>query len=279
MTVGLLHPGEMGSSVGACLRSTGSDVVWASDGRSSETRRRAEADALRDVGSLAALTGASEVILAICPPARARELAEAVARLGFGGTYVDANAVDPGTAREIARVVEGGGARFVDGGIIGPPARASRVTRLYLSGPGASVVAALFADGLLEAIALSGDAGTASALKMAFAAWTKGSAALLLAIRALARAEGVDEALLGEWQKTHPTLSSLSEGAARGTAPKAWRFVGEMEEIAASFAGAGLPDGFHRAAAEVYSRLADLSDAERPVTLDDVVARLLDRAG
>ena len=110
---------------------------------------------------------------------------------------------------------------------------------------------------------------------MAFAAWTKGSAALLLAIRALARGEGVEDALLAQWERTNPELAVLSEGAALRTAPKAWRFVGEMDEIASTFAAADLPEGFHRAAAEVYARLSDLKDAAPDAaTLDAVLARL-----
>ena len=274
-TVGLLHPGEMGASVGASAREGGADVVWASEGRSARTRARAEAAGLRDIGTLGALVAASDVVLSVCPPAKAPQVAVAVARLGFAGIFVDANAVNPRTAREIGRVAEDGGARFVDGGIIGPPARAPGLTRLYLAGEEAAVVVALFATGPVEAIALRGEAGAASVLKMAFAAWTKGSAALLLAIRALARGEGVEDALLAQWEKTNPQLAVLSEEAALRTAPKAWRFVGEMDEIAATFAAADLPEGFHRAAAEVYARLSDLKDAAPDTaTLDAVLERL-----
>jgi len=89
---------------------------------------------------------------------------------------------------------------------------------------------------------------------MAYAAWTKGTAALLLAIRALARVEGVEDALLAEWERSQPDLPGGSEAAARSAVAKGWRWVGEMEEIADTFAAAGLPDGFHRAAAEIYRR-------------------------
>jgi 3-hydroxyisobutyrate dehydrogenase-like beta-hydroxyacid dehydrogenase len=216
----------------------------------------------------------SEVILSVCPPAHAVEVAAAVAERGFRGIFVDANAVNPETAREVGRLVEARGARFVDGGIIGPPVQAPGRTRLYLSGAEAPSVAALFDSGPLAAIVLPGGAGAASSLKMAFAAYTKGNAALLLCIRALARSEGVEESLLAHWQHTHPELAALSEGMARGTAAKAWRFVAEMQEIAATFAAAGLPDGFHRAAAEVYGRLAALKDAPEAPDLDAVLAHL-----
>jgi Domain of unknown function (DUF1932) len=110
---------------------------------------------------------------------------------------------------------------------------------------------------------------------VAFAAYTKGTAALLLAIRAFARAEGVETALVKEWELTLPGLPSQSEGAVRGSARKAWRFVGEMQEIADAFKAAGLPDGFHRAAAELYRRLERYKDADQPPSLEEATAVIL----
>ena len=89
---------------------------------------------------------------------------------------------------------------------------------------------------------------------MAYAAWTKGSAALLLAARAVARAEGVEDVLVEEWALSLPQLEPDYARAGRSAAAKGWRWIGEMEEIAATFAAAGEPDGFHLAAAEVFRR-------------------------
>jgi len=280
-TIGILHPGEMGSEVGASARAAGARVVWASEGRGGATRDRAAAAGLEDVGSLRALVAASDVILSVCPPDAALDVARAVAAIGFSGLYVDGNAVSPATAREIGRVAEGGGATFVDGGIIGPPPRVRGKTRLYASGDGAPRVKTLFGDGPLEVIPLDAPPGAASAVKMAYASWTKGTSALILAVRALAAAEGVDEALLAEWRISQPTLPARSEDAVRGNARKAWRFVGEMEEIAATFAEAGLPDGFHLAAAEIFRRLAPYKDTPIPSIADvaDVLTAASGRAG
>jgi 3-hydroxyisobutyrate dehydrogenase-like beta-hydroxyacid dehydrogenase len=275
-TIGLLHPGEMGTSVGGAGRAGGARVPWTSQGRSASTRTRAAADGLEDAGTLAALVAASDVILAVCPPDAATDVARAVTSLGFTGTYVDANAVSPATAREIGTIVEKAGATYVDGGIIGPPARSHGTTRLYLSGQAAPGVAALFEGTPLEAIVVVGGAGAASAVKMAYAAWTKGSAALLLAVRALASAEGAEAALLAEWKRSQPDLPGRSEAAARGNSRKAWRFVGEMDEIAATFAGAGLPDGFHRAAGEIYRRMERYKDAPPP-PVEELARTLLER--
>jgi 3-hydroxyisobutyrate dehydrogenase-like beta-hydroxyacid dehydrogenase len=239
-TVGLLHPGEMGAAVGAVLRGQGHRVVWASDGRSEETRARAAAAGLEDVGSVAKVAEA-DVVFSICPPHAALDVARSAS---FGGIYVDANAVSPVTAAKVADVVD----EFVDGGIVGSPPRGPGTTRLYLSGERAADVAALFTGSVLDARVVS----SASALKMAYAAWTKGTAAMLLAIRELARREGVEEPLLTEWDLSLPDLRERHARALRSAEAKGWRWVGEMEEIAATFEADGLPGGFHRAAAEVY---------------------------
>ncbi|HVR30107.1 MAG TPA: DUF1932 domain-containing protein, partial [Thermoanaerobaculia bacterium] len=259
MTLGLLHPGEMGASVGAAARGS-TEVLWASRGRSDATRKRAETCGLVDAGDLDSVLDECGIVMSICPPHAALDLASQVAAAGFAGTYVDANAVSPATTMAIAQRIATAGGRFVDAGIIGPPAHRAGTTRLFLAGDDAALVAEIFAGSPLEAIHLAAGPPAASALKMAYAAYTKGSAALLVAIRALARCHGVEGALLDEWQTSLPALVRRSETGALRNAPKAWRFVGEMDEIAATFQAAGLPDGFHRAAGEVYRRLERFKD-------------------
>jgi 3-hydroxyisobutyrate dehydrogenase-like beta-hydroxyacid dehydrogenase len=247
-TVGLVHPGEMGAALGASLRAAGSDVIWSSAGRSAATLGRARDSGLRDVATLAELARQADVILSVCPPHAAVEVARSVA--GFSGLYVDANAISPQTTRRIGASMP----RYVDGGIIGPPPRGRGTTRVYLAGTSARQVAALFEDTIVDARVLSAEIGHASALKLAYAAWTKGTAALLLAVREVARHEGVEEALLREWSESLPELRERSQLAERSAAAKGWRWVGEMEEIAATFEAAGQPAGFHRAAAEIFRR-------------------------
>jgi 3-hydroxyisobutyrate dehydrogenase-like beta-hydroxyacid dehydrogenase len=274
----------MGAAVGQCLTGVGYEVLWASEGRGPQTAARARAAGLADVGTAAEMAERAEVILSICPPHAALDTAWAAQ--GFGGLYVDANAISPATAREVALMVEEGGATYVDGGIIGqpppagpypPPHSPSTVavhslssadrTRLYLSGGEADAVRQLFDGTAVDARVIGGGPWSASAVKMAYAAWTKGTAALLLTARALARAEGVEDALLAEWAMSQPSLAERSRGAARSATTKGWRWVAEMEEIAASMAAAGLPDGFHQAAAEIFRRSpraepdADVADA------------------
>jgi 3-hydroxyisobutyrate dehydrogenase-like beta-hydroxyacid dehydrogenase len=250
--IGIVHPGEMGAAVATVLCERGHDVAWASAGRGAATRERAARLGLRDCGSLDALAARSDVLLSICPPHAALELAALVGP--FTGVYVDLNAISPQTARAVAERVVHAGARFVDGSIIGPPPRSAGDTRAYLCGPAAGAVAELLAgQAALEPVVLVGEVGTASALKMAYAAWTKGTAALLLCARALADAEGVDDALLREWERSQPALAERCQRAERSAAAKGWRWVGEMDEIAASLRAVDLPAGFHEAAAEVFA--------------------------
>ena len=260
VTVGLLHPGEMGAAVGRCLAGAGHRVLWAPEGRGAATRERAEAAGLGACG-LAEMAARSEVIVSVCPPAAALDVARRVAGSGFGGIYLDANAISPATAGAVAGIVAAGGASYVDGGIIGTPPVTPGFIRLYLSGLRAGNVRDLFDGSPVDARVVDHGTesdveamGAASAVKMAYASWTKGSAALLLAARALARAEGVEETLLAEWGISQPGLDERSARAAGSAAAKGWRWVAEMEEIAATMAAAGLPDGFHQAAAEIYRR-------------------------
>ena len=236
MNVGLLHPGEMGAAVGAALVAAGHDVLWASEGRSEATRARA--DAFSDAGTVREVVARCEVVFSVVPPHAALDLARSLP--AFDGIYVDANAVSPETARAVGASV----ARFVDGGIVGgPPA-----PRLYLSGDEAASVASLFDGSPIETELVA----NASALKCAYAGWTKGTAALILAIRDFARAEGVEDALVAEWARSQPQLADRLATAERSAAKKGWRWIGEMEEIASAFAADGLPPGFHQAAAEIY---------------------------
>lgn len=253
-TVGFLHPGAMGASIAGACRAA--DRLWCSSGRSAATFARAEAAGLTAVATLDELAERSDVIVSVCPPEAAEDVAAAVQATGFDGIYVDANAVAPDTARRIGGLFP----RFVDGGIVGPPVDGPGSTRLYMCGQEAATVAALWHGSDLDARVLHGGSGTASALKMAYSAWNKGSSTLLLAVRAYARAEGVDTDLTAEWAMSQPGVEQHSEAAAIGIAPKAWRYVAEMREIAAAMAAVGLPPGFHEAAADIDRRLAGFKD-------------------
>jgi len=272
-TIAILHPGEMGAAIGARLRAKGLRVLWTSAGRSAATRTRAQAADLEDAGTLRAALSATSIVLSVCPPHAALSLAREVAATRYRGVYVDANAIAPATSREAALAIEAAGGTFVDGGIIGPPPREGTNARLYLSGRDAASLAPLFSSGELMARALDGPVGAASALKAAYAAWNKGATALAAAARTLAAEAGVGDALVAEWQGTQPDALKRLEQL-RGAARKAWRWTGEMDEIAAAFAEAGLPDGFHVAAGQLYERLVAFKDAGAAPPPDAIFAAL-----
>jgi 3-hydroxyisobutyrate dehydrogenase-like beta-hydroxyacid dehydrogenase len=235
MRVVILHPGEMGAAVAEALRRP---VAWVPAQRSDATRARAEHAGMTPIDD----ARDADVSLSICPPDKAVEVAQSVA--GFAGLYVDANAISPATSERVRSTLPT--ARFVDGGIIGPPPRERGTTRLYLSGEHAPEIESLFTGTILEPRIVP----DASALKMVYAAWTKGSQALLLATRAAASALGVEPELLDEWHDLE--LVERVEAAQRAKDAKGWRWIGEMEEIADTFGAAGQPEGFHRAAAQVF---------------------------
>lgn len=253
MNLGLLFPGEMGAAVG---RAANARVLWASGGRSSATVERAAA--FEDVHSIAALTEQSAVILSICPPAIAEEVAREVASLRFEGLYVDANAISPAKMGGIARLFE----RVLDGSIIG-----RTVTRLYLSGDPREidVVAGLFTGTEVETAPLAGGIGAASAVKMAFSGWNKIGLALTAQAHAIARAHGVEAALEAE---------GVTPERLRRAAASAWRWGPEMAEIEDSCRELGLPTGMARGAQELFDQWSAHRD-DRDVELE----RLLDELG
>jgi Domain of unknown function (DUF1932) len=224
----------MGAAVGGAVRG---EVIWASEGRSEATRRRAAS--LTDVGSIAELTRSSELVLSICPPAIAEEVAEQVFGDGFDGVYVEANAISPERMRRIAAL----GPRVVDGSII-----ASSGINLYLAGAGAQTVADLFEGSEVKAIPLDAEIGAASALKMAFGGWNKIGIALTGQAHAIARAYGVTEWLDAE---------GVPADRLPRVADRAWRWAPEMEEIAESCAELGWSEEIPRAAAAFYRELSE----------------------
>jgi 3-hydroxyisobutyrate dehydrogenase-like beta-hydroxyacid dehydrogenase len=276
-TIGILHPGAMGISVAASALRSGGQVCYASEGRSGATRARAAEHDLRDFGTLAALCQASTLIISVCPPHAAEDLAGQVAAAGFQGLYLEANAIAPAKTERIGQQLALAGSAFVDGGIIGGPAWTPGETCLYLSGAEAGRVAACFSAGPLETAVIGERIGAASALKMCYAAYTKGTTALLTAILALAEANGVRSELAAQWESDEAGFSAGAERRARRVTAKAWRFAGEMDEIAATFEAAGLPGGFHHAAGQLFHRLAHFKDAAELPELHDVLSTLLER--
>lgn len=272
--LGILHPGEMGVTVALAAQNTGQDVLWASAGRSMQTQDRANKIGLIDAGTLPDLSKTCSTIICVCPPAAAEEIAAQVAALDYKGLYIDANAISPQRVLRIAGLLHKSGISFVDGSIIGGPAWEPDTTRLYLSGEQASLAATKFSAGPIGVQVIGDSIGQASALKMCYAAYTKGNTALLCGILAASEALDVRDELMAEWEKSGSGLAQEAPRRARRVTGKAWRFSGEMQEIAATFESVGLPGGFHNASADIYNRLSKFKGSKIP-ELEDVINSLL----
>ncbi len=274
-TIGIIHPGEMGISVAASAQAGGSTVLWASQGRSLQTQARAAEHALIDAGSIEDLCRTCSIIISVCPPQAAAEVADQVLASSFKGLYVDVNAISPQKAQQIGEKMSNVGIPFVDGGIIGGPAWEPDSTWLYLSGNNAQRIAAIFEKGLLKTEVISADVGDASALKMCYAALTKGSSALLCAVMGAAEGLGVREHLQRQWERDELGSAERNVQRVRRVTAKSWRFAGEMEEIASTFESTGLPGGFHQAAAEIFTRMQGFKGQKQPPQLEEVLTALI----
>ncbi len=287
--VAVLFPGSMGGAVGAALAAGGSRVGSVLEGRSDETRERAREAGISAWPDLDAALREADLVLSILPPseatALARACAESMSRSGRRVPYAECNAIAPETSREIAGILALGD-DFIDGGIIGgPPQPGASGTRLYVSGPRAEELLALDApeQGMIVR-SLGPEVGRASAMKMSYAALTKGTMTLQAAVLMLARRHGLAEPFAEELQ-----ASQAAAWKRMGVLPflpaDAGRWIGEMEEIARTFREAGLPGGFHDAAADVYRAMAATPFAretratvDRSRSLEEAIAAFLEAA-
>jgi L-threonate 2-dehydrogenase len=273
----------MGHAIGSVLHQHGMSVITNLQGRSSRSEALAKAAGMVDVSNDETLVREAYILLSILPPARAYEFAERIAavvrRTGASLLFVDCNAIAPRTAQAIDQLLTGAGASFVDVGIIGnPPQAGKQGPRLYASGTRATDVALLRAYGL-DVRVLGPHSGQASGLKMCYASLTKGLTALATEALVAARAQGLQEPLIVEFQAL-PFFNTI-ERMVTGMPPKAYRWVGEMEEIAHTFSDIGLPPQMPEGTASLY-RFIEGTELGRETpeqrhhgqTLEDVIAIL-----
>ena len=270
-TIAILSPGSMGSAVGKVLRESGYDVVTNLDGRSERTRALAEEAGFRAVSGIDSIVEEADLVMSILVPSEAisvaREAAAAMKRTGASPAYADCNAVSPDTARELGGIIEAAGGRFIDAGIIGGPPGSGSPPRFYASGPHEAVIGELDGKGIIVPL-LGGDVGRASAIKMCYASLTKGVSALQTAALVAAYRLGLSSELEEEMSSSQANVLAQMQSVI-GLPGKAFRWVGEMEEIAATFESVGVTGNFHHGAAEIFRMVADspLGD-ERPETID-----------
>ena len=270
-TVAIFSPGDMGSNVGRALRENGLEVITSLSGRSERTRLLAEEAGLADAGSMHALVERADLILSILVPSEAERLAAEVAdvirQTGKPIAYADCNAIAPETVKRIGRMIEDAGGRFIDAGIIGGPPRGGNPPRFYASGPHEAILGELDGKGIRVPL-MGGEIGRASAIKMCYAAITKGTQALYTSALVAAESLGTYDDLIAEMESSQPETLKRMGGVAALSA-RAFRWVGEMEEIAATFAAAGATPKIHEGAADTFQMIADSPIGhERPETVD-----------
>lgn len=265
-TVGILSPGDMGHTVGQVLGSRGLRVITCLQGRSERTRSLARRAHITDVPTYQALVNEAEMILSILVPAQAKQAAQvvgqAISETKTELVYADCNAVAPQTARQIDEIITRAGGRFVDASIIGPPPRKAGATRFYASGPHASAFEELSQFGL-NVIVLGEQVGQASAIKMCYAALTKGLTALCTELLIAAEVLGVSQALKQEFQLSQPMLYERMERGLPRMPMKSRRWVGEMEEIAKTFEQVNLTPKILAGAADMYRFVGATDLAQR----------------
>ncbi|MGW3271287.1 DUF1932 domain-containing protein [Streptomyces kronopolitis] len=272
-TVGILHPGSMGAAVAACAAANATEVLWCEAGRSPASVARAEQAGLTPVPTLPELLDRSDLVISLCPPAAAEDLACDVSQHRFTGVYVEANAINPERAQRIAALL-GPDATVVDGGVVGSPPVGGKTPTLYLSGrvDATERIESLFAGTAVHTKALGTKAGKASALKLSYASFQKTSRVLVALAVGMAREHGVDQELLEVASRR--TDSYLSEpGYIVKTASRAWRWGPELEEAGHALAAAGLPPEMLRAAASTLARWND-AKGDSELTLADALDRL-----
>ncbi|MDA0997324.1 MAG: DUF1932 domain-containing protein [Proteobacteria bacterium] len=257
-TIAILMPGDMGHSVGRALKSHGHDVITCLNGRSERSRKLAQAGGIHDVPDLETLVGEADMVLSILPPASAvslaTDVASAIGRTGKKPIYVDCNAVSPGTVKNVAEIITSVGAPMIDTGIIGLAPGKGKSTRFYVSGPDTAPMRALDGKGF-EVIELGTEIGRASAMKMTFAAVTKGSWTLWTAILLSAHRLGLYDALIAEFAHSQETTLANMKDRVPFLPADAGRWVGEMQEIAKTFREAGVSGDFLDGAAWVFELL------------------------
>lgn len=272
-TVGILHPGSMGAAVAACAATNAAAVLWCETGRSTASVERAAGSGLSPVATIAELLDRSDIVISLCPPAAAEDLARDVAAHRFAGMYVEANAINPVRTQRIAALLAPA-ATVVDGGVVGSPPVGGKTPTLYLSGPADATarIEALFAGTAVQAAVLGTQVGQASALKLSYAAFQKTSRVLVALAVGMAREHGVDQELIEVASRRTDSYLAEPEYVAK-TAARAWRWGPELEEASDALAAAGLPPEMLRAAASTLARWADAKD-DGELTLTDALDRL-----
>jgi len=271
-TIAIQSPGDMGHAVGKVLKENGFDVITCLSGRSERTTELAKAGGFRIVETVDDVVNEADLILSILVPSRAKELASEVSkafiRTQATAYFVDCNAISPNSSKEICEIINSTGGTFIDGGIVGGAPTKGDTPRFYVSGPEAEVVTQLDQKGIIVKV-VGSNVGQASGIKMCYAALTKGTNTLQVALLTAAHKMGLIEQLKEEFEFSQQgALNAMESGISRLPA-NSHRWIGEMEEISSTFQSLGITPYFHKGAADVYRMLNETPFAsETPETID-----------
>lgn len=271
-SVAILSPGDMGHAIGQLLRENELKVFTCLTGRSVRTRELSEKAGIIDVPNMNDLVEQSDVVMSVtvseAVPGLCHEIADAVKATGTDLLFAECNAIAPSLSAEMQKVLDEGGARYVDASIIGPPPRNGSSPRLYVSGDNAIEMVQLRDFGL-DVRNLGDQLGRASGIKMCYAAMTKGTAALHTELLIAAEKMGLSEELMVEFTNGHQSVVDRMESWIPSMPAKSRRWVSEMEEIEATFRDLGLTPNIFKGVADMYRMVGATSlGDENPETRD-----------
>jgi len=272
--IAVIAAGEMGAGIGKRLTERGARVLTSLKERGPASAARAKDAGMAPVEDTDLATQAA-IILSVVPPGQAVALAErlkpVLARATHNPLYIDCNAVAPQTAEQIGGVLAGTPCRYVDGGIIGGPPSGAYSPNLYVSGPAAADASRLARYGLNVRV-VDGPVGAASALKMSYAGITKGFTAIGTVMMLGAARAGCADALRRELFESQPQLATWLTRQVPRMFPKAYRWIAEMEEIAAFLGDDPAGHDMYLGIARLYDRMAAGAEKTSPEAERDLDA-------
>ena len=276
MIIGLIGLGEMGSEIGRYLVMNDLEVISVYEGRSEISKKRASKYKIRDAGSIEQLCKISDLVISIIPPDKAIETANLYTsyKNKDGQIYCDLNAISTITAKKIKLLLDDKKIDYVDGAIMGGPPTENYSPRIYLSGKLSEKLNFLNGKGI-ELMVLKGSDFKASATKMVYASITKGSKALVAGALIAAKKNNVYDELIEELKYSEEYFSLVAKNQIPSIKHKAYRWVGEMNEISLTYKESGLTGGFHSEAENVYELIKNLP--EDKLEIDEIINQIADK--
>ena len=276
MIIGLIGLGEMGSEIGRYLVMNDLEVISVYEGRSEISKKRASKYKIRDAGSIEQFCKISDLVISIIPPDKAVETANLYTsyKNKDGQIYCDLNAISIITAKKIKLLLDEKKIDYVDGAIMGGPPTENYSPRIYLSGKLSEKLNFLNGKGI-ELMVLKGSDFKASATKMVYASITKGSKALVAGALIAAKKNNVYDELMEELKYSEEYFSLVAKDQIPSIKHKAYRWVGEMNEISLTYKESGLTGGFHSEAENVYELIKNLP--EDKLEIDEIINQIADK--